>query len=60
MPDIKAVTLLAGTGHGLAQQVEEALEGVPAEHVISVSYAVSRLFGITLQHHALVVVKPMY
>ena len=57
MPEIKAVSLLAGTGHRLAQQVEEALQDVPAENVITVSYAVSRVFGITLQHHALVVVK---
>ena len=52
-----AITCLAGTGRALEHQIEESLRDIPPERIVAVSYAVSRLFGITLQHHALIVVK---
>jgi hypothetical protein len=51
----RVVGLLAGTRQSLAEQVEETLRGVPPEHVITVSYAVSRVLGLSMTHHALVV-----
>ncbi len=50
-----AITCLAGTGRELERQVEAALRDVSPEQIVSVSYAVSRVFGMALQHHALIV-----
>lgn len=55
--NIRAITCLGGTGKALEHAVEESLRDIPSEQIISVSYAVSRLLGITLQHHALIVLK---
>ena len=51
------ITVLAGTGRMLERRIEEALRDVPPERIVGVSYAVSRVLGITLQHHALIVLR---
>ena len=51
------ITVLAGTGRILERRVEEALRDVAPERIVAVSYAVSRILGITLQHHALIVLR---
>jgi len=48
---------LASTYGSLERQVVKALRDIPSERVITISYAVSRLFTIFLQHHALIVLR---
>jgi len=53
----KVITVLGSTYGSLERQIEEALEGVEPEQLITISYAVSRIFGVSLQHHALIVLR---
>jgi hypothetical protein len=55
--EMKVITVLGSTYRSLEQKVEEALRGVAPEQIITISYAVSRIFGISLQHHALIVLR---
>lgn len=53
----KVITLLGWSSRNLEREVEAALSGVAPERVIAISYAVSRILGIALQHHALIVLR---
>lgn len=55
--ETKVITVLGSTYKELERDVAEALRGVAPEQIITVSYAVSRIFGIWLQHHALIVLR---
>jgi hypothetical protein len=55
--ETKVVTVLGPTYRSLERQVEDALRGVAPEQIITISYAVSRIFGVSLQHHALIVLR---
>jgi hypothetical protein len=55
--DPKVIGILAPTSAKLEIDVAEALRDVPPEEVIAISYAVSRIFGVWLQHHALIVLR---
>jgi hypothetical protein len=58
MPDeTKVITILGGTYKDLQREIEDALRGVAPDQIITVSYAVSRIFGVWLQHHALIVLR---
>jgi hypothetical protein len=52
---IKTIVLLAGTSRVLEKRVDDALRDIPPDRIVAISYAVSRIFGVTLQHHALIV-----
>jgi hypothetical protein len=56
-PDPKVIGILAPTTARLERDVAEALRGVAPERVITISYAVSRILGVALQHHALIVLR---
>jgi hypothetical protein len=53
----KVIVILAPTSAKLEIDVAEALRDVPSEQIITISYAVSRIFGVWLQHHALIVLR---
>jgi hypothetical protein len=53
----KVIGILAPTSAKLEIDVAEALRDVPSERIITISYAVSRIFGVWLQHHALIVLR---
>lgn len=57
MRDPQVIVILASTYGSLERQVVKALRDIPSERVITISYAVSRLFTIFLQHHALIVLR---
>ena len=58
MPDdTKVITILGGTYKDLQREVEDALRGVAPDQIITVSYAVSRIFAVWLQHHAMIVLR---
>ena len=54
-PVVKGI--LASSYTQLQDEVASALEGVSPERIICIEYAVSRLFGVFLQHHALIVLR---
>jgi len=54
-PIVKGI--LASSYGRLQQEVASALDGVEPERIICIEYAVSRLFGVLLQHHALIVLR---
>jgi hypothetical protein len=37
--------------------IERALADVPTERIVSISYSTTRILGIWLQHHALIVIR---
>jgi hypothetical protein len=51
------IGILAPSTSRLERDVARALTNVPPERVVAVSYAVSRIFGVVLQHHALIVLR---
>ena len=51
------ITVLGTTYRSLEREIQKALQGVAPERIITVSYAVSRIFGIALQHHALIILR---
>lgn len=54
---LRAIGVLGGTYRSFEREMEQALSGVPAERIVSVSYSTSRIFTIWLQHHALIVIR---
>ncbi len=54
----RVLVMVAGTAHGLAKDVTKALTDVSPERIITIQYRVSRILGLTLQHHALIVLRP--
>ena len=55
--ETEVITVLGTTYQGLQREVQDALRGVAPERIITVSYAVSRILGVWLQHHALIVLR---
>jgi hypothetical protein len=55
--DTKVIAILAPTSARLERDVASALRDVASERIISISYTVSRILGVWLQHHALIVVR---
>ena len=53
----KVIGILAPTSARLERDVAQALRDVAPERIITISYAVSRIFGFALQHHALIVLR---
>jgi len=53
----KTIVLLAGTSRVLEKRVDEVLRDVPPDQILAISYAVYRILGVTLQHHALIVLS---
>ena len=53
--ETEVITVLGTTHKSLEREVQDALQGVAPERIITVSYAVSSIFGVWLQHHALIV-----
>jgi hypothetical protein len=53
----KVITVLGWSYRNLEREIETALRDVPPEQNITISYAVSRILGIALQHHALIVLR---
>jgi hypothetical protein len=51
------ITVLGWSYRSLEREVEAALSGVAPERIITVSYAVSRILGVALQHHALIILR---
>jgi hypothetical protein len=51
------MVIVAGTAHRLARDVTEALTDVAPERIITIQYRVSRILGMSLQHHALIVLR---
>jgi hypothetical protein len=47
--------ILAPTTARLERDVAKALTNIASERIVAISYAVSRIFGVVLQHHALIV-----
>jgi hypothetical protein len=54
---MQVITVLGWSYRSLRREVEAALRGVAPEQVVAVSYAVSRILGLALQHHALIVLR---
>ncbi len=57
MSEPKVIAILAPTTASLERDVAKALRDVEPERIISISYAVSRIFAVSLQHHALIVLR---
>ena len=55
--ETKVMTVLGTTSKNLEREIEHALRGVTPERVITISYSVSRILGLWLQHHALIVLR---
>jgi hypothetical protein len=53
----KVIAILAPTSARLERDVAKALRDVVPERVIAISYTVSRILGVWLQHHALIVLR---
>jgi hypothetical protein len=58
MAEPRVLVIVAGTAHGLVKDVTKALTDVSPERIITIQYRVSRILGLTLQHHALIVLRP--
>lgn len=56
-PEPKVIGILAPTYARLEREVAKALRDVAPERVITISYAVSRILGVALQHHVLIVLR---
>jgi hypothetical protein len=54
---MRVIGVTAGTTGALEREVALALRDVPPEHVRSISYSATRLLGIWLQHHELIVLR---
>ena len=54
---LKAIGVLGSTYGSFEREVENALTGIPAEPIVSISYSTSRILSVWLQHHALIVVR---
>ena len=54
---LRAVGVLGGTYKTFEREMERALTGVVPERIVSISYSTSRIFGMWLQHHALIVIR---
>ena len=54
---LRAAGVLATTYKDLERETERALAGIAAERIVSVSYSTSRILGLWLQHHALIVFR---
>jgi hypothetical protein len=55
--DTKVIAILAPTSARLERDVANVLGDVAPDRIISISYTVSRILGVWLQHHALIVVR---
>jgi hypothetical protein len=55
--ETKVITVLGTTYNHLEREIEEALRGVAPDRIIAISYTVSRVLGLWLQHHALIVLR---
>jgi hypothetical protein len=55
--DTKVIAILAPTSARLERDVANVLRDVAPDRIISISYTVSRILGVWLQHHALIVVR---
>jgi hypothetical protein len=55
--ETKVITVFGTTYNSLQREVEDALRGVAPERIVAISYTVSRILGLWLQHHALVVLR---
>jgi hypothetical protein len=55
--EVKAVGVLTTTYDILLEGVEQALANVPDERIVSISYSTTRILGIWLRHHALIVIR---
>jgi len=55
--ETKVIAILAPTSSRLERDLASALRDLAPERIISISYTVSRILGIWLQHHALIVVR---
>lgn len=54
---IKALGVFSATYDTLLEEVEHALGGVPDERIVSISYDATRILGLFLRHHALIVIR---
>jgi hypothetical protein len=55
---LRVVGVMGSTYVQLEQEIAKALHGVQPEQVVSISYSTSRILGLWLQHHALIVTSP--
>jgi hypothetical protein len=53
----RVIVIVAGTANRLMSDVTEALRDTAPERIITIQYRVSRILGISLQHHALIVLR---
>ena len=53
----RVIVIVAGTANRLVSDVTEALRDTAPERIITIQYRVSRILGISLQHHALIVLR---
>jgi hypothetical protein len=53
----RVITVLGWSYRSLEREVDAALSGVAPERIVTVSYAVSRILGVALQHHALIILR---
>jgi len=54
---LRVASVLGATYKTFERELEQVLDGVPADRIVSISYSTSRIFAIWLQHHALVVIR---
>ena len=55
--ETRVITVLGWSYRSLEREVEAALSGVSPQQIVTVSYAVSRILGLALQHHALIILR---
>jgi hypothetical protein len=53
----RVIVIVAGTANSLASDVTEALTNIAPERIVTIQYRVSRILGLSLQHHALIVLR---